>query len=156
MNLGWLLPVLGLGLTEASCCLFERISEVLKHQPRPTIHMEKQLGWNHKLGGEASLGIYKAGQTVLARLMESQIWHQLAVSVRGGFRKGTMASAHLDVRHFTFSLYITGAFPAATPALELRGSKSEQVSLCVGSLRGTTWGPAVSSTDPIPAGFYSQ
>ena len=46
------------------------------------------------MGGEASLGIYKAGQTVLARLMESQIWHQLAVSVRGGFRKGTMASAH--------------------------------------------------------------
>ena len=25
INLGWLLLVLGLGLTEASCCLFERI-----------------------------------------------------------------------------------------------------------------------------------
>ena len=37
--------------------------------------MEKQLGWCE------SLGISKAGQTVLARLMESQIWHQLAGSV---------------------------------------------------------------------------
>ena len=33
------------------------------------------------MGGEASLGIYKAGQTVLARLMESQIWLQPAGSV---------------------------------------------------------------------------
>ena len=102
VNLGWLLPVLGLGLTEASCCLFERISEVLKHQPRPTIHMEKQLGWNHKLGGEASLGIYKAGQTVLARLMESQIWHQLASSLGQRFRKGTLASACLGEQTLPF------------------------------------------------------
>ena len=43
----------------------------------------------------------------------------------GGFRKGTMASAHLGVRYFSFSLYTTGAFQAATPVLELRGSESE-------------------------------
>ena len=42
--------------------------------------MEKQLGWVPMLGGVESLGISKAGQTVLARLMESQIWHQLAGS----------------------------------------------------------------------------
>ena len=44
-------------------------------------------------------------QTVLARLMESQIWYQLAGSMdlwlcgsgEEGFRKGTMASAHLSV-----------------------------------------------------------
>ena len=53
----------------------------MKHEPQPAIHMEKQLGWACKLGGAESLGISKEGQTVLARLMESQIWHQLANSV---------------------------------------------------------------------------
>ena len=48
-------------------------------------------------------------------------------SVWGGFRKGTVASAHLDARHFSFSLYATGAFQAATLLLELRGSESEWV-----------------------------
>ena len=71
----------------------------MKQKPRPAIHMEKQLGWACKLGGVESLGISKAGQTVLARLMESQIWYQFAGSVCGGFRKGTMAYACLDARH---------------------------------------------------------
>ena len=44
------------------------------------------------------------GQRVLARLMDSQIWHQLASSVEGGLRKQTMAFAHLDARHFSVSL----------------------------------------------------
>ena len=57
--------------------------------------MEKQLGWALKLCGMESLGISKVGQTVLTRLMESQIWHQPAGSVQGGFRKGTMASVRL-------------------------------------------------------------
>ena len=43
--------------------------------------MEKQLGWAHNLGGVESLGISKVGQIVLAKLMESQIWHQLTSSV---------------------------------------------------------------------------
>ena len=43
--------------------------------------MEKQLGWACKSGGAESLGISKAGQTLLARLMESQIWHQPVGSV---------------------------------------------------------------------------
>ena len=51
------LLVLGLGLTEASYCLF--------------VHMEKQLGWAYKLSGVESLGISKLGQAVLVRLMES-------------------------------------------------------------------------------------
>ena len=72
--------------------------------------MEKQFGWAHKLGGTESLGISKEGQTVLAKLMESQMWHQLASSVGGGFRKGTMASAPLDAGYFSPSLYATGAF----------------------------------------------
>ena len=76
--------------------------------------MEKQLGWTHKLGGTESLEISKAGQTVLARLMESQIWHQFTDSVGGGFIKGTMGSACLDARYFSFSLYTNGDFQAAT------------------------------------------
>ena len=87
--------------------------------------MEKQLGWAHKLGGVESLRISKAGQTVLARLMESQIWHQLASSTGRGFREGTMASALLDARHFSSSLCTTGAFQAVNLVLELRWSESE-------------------------------
>ena len=97
----------------------------MKHEPKPVFDMEKQLGWAHKLGGAESLGISRAGQTVLARLMDSQIWHQLAGSLKGGFRKATMASACLDARHFSFSLYTTGAFQATTLVQELRGSESE-------------------------------
>ena len=102
--------------------------------------MKKQLGWALKLGGAESLGISNVGQTVLSRSMESRIWHQLASSVEGGFRKGTMASADLDARHFSFSLCATGVVQAATLVLELRGSESEyRVSPCVSSLRGTAW-----------------
>ena len=97
----------------------------MKHESGPAIHMGKQLGWAHKLGGAESLGISKVGQTVLASLMESQIWHQLAGSVWEAFRKGTMASACLDARHFIFSLYVTRTFQAVTPLLELKGRKSE-------------------------------
>ena len=59
----------------------------MKHEPGfyqivlPAIHMEKQLGWTHKLGGLESMVMSTASQTVLARLMESQIQHQLAGSV---------------------------------------------------------------------------
>ena len=88
--------------------------------------MEKQLRWAHKLGGVESLGISKAGQTMLAKLMETQIWHQLASSVGAGFRKGTVASAYLDASlSSSFSQYVTGVFQAATLVLELRGSESE-------------------------------
>ena len=50
-----------------------------------------------------------------------------------------MASACLDARHFSFSLYTTGAFQSDTLVLEIRGSESEYVSLRAGSLRGTAW-----------------
>ena len=84
---------------------------MVKLEPRSVICIEKQLVWASKLGGVQSLGISKADQTVLARLMESQLCHQLTGSVAlWGFRKGTMASAHLDARHFSFSQYTTGAF----------------------------------------------
>ena len=94
----------------------------MKHEPRPAFPREKQLGQAHNLGGAESLEIFKASQTVLARLMESWTWHQLAGSVGAGFRKQTLAFADLDARHLSFSLYTTGAFQAATPVL--RGSES--------------------------------
>ena len=79
----------------------------------------------------------------------------LCGSVRGVFRKGTMASAHLDHRHFSVSQNATGAFWVAILVLELIGSESV-LSLYVGSLRRFIWTPEVSSTDSIPAGFCSQ
>ena len=80
------------------------------------------------MGWVECLEISKAGQTLLAGLMESldtapAYW--LCGSLWGGFRKGTVASAHLDARHFSFSLYATGTFQAVTLVLELRGSESE-------------------------------
>ena len=53
----------------------------MKHELKPAIHMEKQLGGACKLGGTESLGISKVDQTVLARLMQSQIWHQLPINL---------------------------------------------------------------------------
>ena len=72
--------------------------------------MEKQMGWACKLGGTEPRWISKVDQTVLARLMDSQICHQLAGSVGGTFSKGTMASTHLTAKHLNFFLYITCAF----------------------------------------------
>ena len=88
--------------------------------------MEKQLGWPHELGGGVEpLWISKVGHIMLARLMESQIWHQLAGSVGRRFRKGTMDFAYFDDRHFSFSLYATGAFQATNLVVELRWSEYE-------------------------------
>ena len=100
-----------------------------------------------------SLGISKVGQTVLTRLMESQIWHLLAscVTLLGeGLEKGQWLA-----RHFSFSQYATDAFQAATLVLELKRSKSESVSPCVGSLRGT-FGLQQFLPNSIPAGIFSQ
>ena len=92
----------------------------MKLEPKPAIQMEKQCGRTGKLGEVESLGISRASQTVLARLMESQIWHQFAGSVGGAFRKGTLASAHLDARNLPVYHWCL-----SSPVLELRGSESE-------------------------------
>ena len=80
------------------------------------------------------------GQTVLAKLKESQIWHLPADSVAlygEGSEKGQWPlpaflsgrklspSSCPDARHFSSSLYATGVFQAATTVLELRKSKSK-------------------------------
>ena len=56
------------GLIEAGCCLFDRIKEFVKHEPRPAIHTEKQLGWAHKLGGAKSLVISKVGPNSVSQV----------------------------------------------------------------------------------------
>ena len=88
--------------------------------------MEKQLWWACKLGGAEPLGVFKAGQTVLARLKESQIWHQPTGSVGRGFRKGQWplltllpdTSGSPCISLVSFKLFVT-------LVLELRGSESE-------------------------------
>ena len=115
----------------------------MKHKLRPAIHMEKSLltDWvGPKLGGTESQGVSRAGQTVLARLMESQIWHPPASSVtllEEGSEKGQWPlpaflsgrnlsfSSHLDARHFSSSLYDTVVFQTATMVLEIRGGESQ-------------------------------
>ena len=62
-----------------------------------------------------------------------------------------------DARHFSSSLYATGAFLAATPLLELRVSESE-FSSCVGPLRANAWDSSsiFHQLILVSAAFYSQ
>ena len=114
--------------------------------------------WKSSLGGPVncvgqSLRISKAGHTVLASLMESQIRHQLVGEV---FRMGTMASAHLDSRHLSLPLHATGTPQAAIWHQSPEGvsqSRWAHVYVLQGELLGAL---AVSSTDSIPTGFCTQ
>ena len=88
--------------------------------------------WKSSLNGPViwvgrSLRIFKAGQTVLAKLIVSDKAPacQLCGFMGGKFRKGTMASAHLDTRQFSFSQNAIGAFHATILVLELRENESE-------------------------------
>ena len=92
------------------------------------------------LGGAECLWISKVGQTVLARLMESQIWHQLAGSV-------ALSGEDLEKGQWlllTFMPYISvfSSIPLV-PFKLLPGcwsSEGVSLNLSVGSLRGTAWG----------------
>ena len=86
-------------------------------------------------------GIPRAEQTVFARLMLASLrydTHLPTLWLCGGraqkrdkalpaFLSGRelSPSTRLDARHFSFSLYTTGVFHAATPVLELRGNGPE-------------------------------
>ena len=110
-------------------------------QDQPFI-WESSLG-RPKVGGVEPQGISKVGQTVLARMMEPQMWHQPMGLVWGGLGNGTMASVHPDARHFVslripvvpFNWYTK--YGIDTSVLELRERESQEVNLCVGSSRGT-------------------
>ena len=77
---------------------------------------------------------------MLARLLESQVWHLPTGSVAllgEGSEKGQWplptflsgiklsSTSCLDARHISSSLCATGTFQAVTVLLELRGSESE-------------------------------
>ena len=70
--------------------------------------------------------------------MQCQIWYSPGGSVGGGLINGTMASAStsvwekaalpsscLDAGQLSSSAYVSGAFQAAAPVLELRGDECE-------------------------------
>ena len=99
-------------------------------------------------------GDLQAGETVLARLMESQIWHQPSC-VGGGLSKGTMASAGLATRHLNFFMCTTDTFQAATPVMELGVSLSSWVRVWV-PLEELLRASATFFTNSVPTGFCSQ
>ena len=98
--------------------------------------------WKSSLGGPVSwVGRSLRGSpgqgTVLARLMESQIWNLLGTLWEEGSEKEQwplptflsgrklLPKSRLETRYFSSFLYATGAFQAATPVLELRWNGSE-------------------------------
>ena len=84
-----------LGVTEASCCLFERIRKLCSmSQDQPAIPMGKQLGWAHKLGGTESQGVSKAGKNIsqVDGVSDMTPTYSICGSVEEGLRKRTMAS----------------------------------------------------------------
>ena len=72
--------------------------------------MEKQVGWAHNLGRVEHLWISKLGHTHLVNQVDGVSDMAPAYWLCGGeLNKGTTASACPDARHFSFSLYTTGA-----------------------------------------------
>ena len=96
----------------------------MKQEPRSVICIEKQLGWACKLHGAESWDLQGRSNSV-SQVDGVSDMAPACCLCGGGFAKGTTASAHLDARHFSSSLYTTGAFQAATLVVELRGSVSE-------------------------------
>ena len=107
---------------------------------------------------------------MLARLMESQIWHLPAISVAlGGMVQKRANGLCLP---FCLGESCPPAFAlmpdtSVPPCMALVPFKllprcwssdglNLSVSLCVGSLRGTAWDSRIFFHQPIPAGFCSQ
>ena len=84
----------------------------MKLEPRPAVHMEKQLRWACKLGGVESLKISKGRSNSV-----SQVDGVSDMAPSCGFC-WLRASAHLDAGVLSFSPYAIGAFQATTPVLQ--------------------------------------
>ena len=111
----------------------------MKHEARPAIHMKKHLGGPVSWVGYSLRDLHggASGVSQVDGVSDVVPTSQLSGSVGRGFRKGTLASSHLsvwrtlfprsclDARHFSSSLYASGAFQAATLVLELKGNESE-------------------------------
>ena len=126
----------------------------MKHESRQTIRMEKSLlvvwmgplvvwdrvsrdlqGWANGVSQVDGAFDMAPPTSSVAPWVEGSGKRQWPLSVFLFGRK-LSPSSHLDARHFSSSLYATGAFESVTPVLELRG-ECICVSVCVGSLRGT-------------------
>ena len=67
--------VCGMQRPDATCLRdFRKVQSMRQERPFVWISHWKQLRWAGKLGGARSQGVTRVGMTVLARLMESQIW----------------------------------------------------------------------------------
>ena len=101
------------------------------------------------------------GPIVLAKLMESQIWHRPAVSVAlwGKVQKGTMASACLPVPQLSPWCQTLRFLPLChwwlSSCYPVVGAQREWVwiSPCVGSLRGRAWDSRIFFYSPSPLRF---
>ena len=89
----------------------------MNREARLAIHVEKQLGWAHKLGGADSLRISKVSKTMLVRLMESQIQHQPPGSMALGGGGG--AAGRRGTQKRTMSASCPVADTSASPRMPL-------------------------------------
>ena len=151
LNLGWFLLVLGLGplskrWLEAHWDWLLLVWEDLGScdtWSRPAIHMDKPplTTWvGMYFGWDWVSGVSRVGKMVLKKsYMAPTCW--LHGSMRGGFKKGTVASAHLSVWekaiHQLLPWFQTLQFlPLCHPITEAQ-REWFWVSPCVGSFRGT-------------------
>ena len=125
--------------------------------------MEKQLGWACKSGGGESLGTSKACQTVLAMLMEPQIWHQPTALWLCG-RLGSGGAQKRDNDLCSPRCQTLQSFPVChwCPSSCHPGVRAQREwvwvgeSMCGFFKRNCLGGSAVSFTDSILTGFRSQ
>ena len=101
----------------------------MKHELHKASHSYGQAAWvDPQVGWDRVSGDLQGGSNCVSQVdgvSDMAPACQLCGAVEGGLRKGAMASACPDARHFSLSQYATGALLGATLALELRGSESE-------------------------------
>ena len=155
----WSLPVTGISKGNRSMATMPPGPPLTLSSPGPPVSscLILDMRWSEgKPHGVEPLGISKAGHTVSARLMESQIWHQPTGSVWGELRKGQwpLLTPMPDTSASPCMLLMLFKLPP-------RCWSSEGLSLsrwvCVWVLEEELLGaPAVSSTYSILSQFCSQ
>ena len=170
MNQGWLLLVFNTGHTRPNAA-----SDILEKSTawaETGCCIEKPLervGWAQKLGRVGPEGITRVRQTVLARVMETQLQHPHAGSVGKGISKGTVASVGTSVwdkvapPNFTLMPENSVSFCMSLVLFKLlyQSWSTEGLSLnksVHGPFRRNAWDSSCHSSHSatIPAGFHSQ
>ena len=129
----------------------------------------ERVGWAQKLGRVGPEGITRVRQTVLARVMETQLQHPHAGSVGKGISKGTVASVGTSVwdkvAHPKFTLMpensVSFCMSLVLFKLLYQSWSTEGLSLnksVHGPFRRNAWDSSCHSSHSatIPAGFHSQ